>query len=359
MKSKTSLRKNYIFLFAVFIFLTMRVHAQNIVAPASHWGGLMYPNLEPTKEIGLQFANFTEFDKNKEVDGVCLTDDPRGRYNHIEETIGFNILAISQTRNLIRKDKFQSNFLYQSALLFGFTSDQPTEIFQNEVIHSLAGLCTVPRNKKRSDPFLLGYSGQLNYNFFALDRSSQSSIQFSPTPIFAGAGFSFGTVMQELFTQIGFHNYKFLNFRATERWFYFSFSAMSRLGVAYKGLVFDNIANQYMANQASIRLHLLAYSFPINLELAVTGHSGVFLNDAVSAENAVSVNDVVPLPEYFYSLRLEMGSFIFETFNDQLGGKDKGPTYGVRVSYRLLPGESLAKKALAGLFKLPIFRNLL
>jgi hypothetical protein len=44
-----------------------------------------------------------------------------------------------------------------------------------------------------------------------------------------------------------------------------------------------------------------------------------------------------PLKERFYSLKVQLGSFVFETYNDSKGGKDIGPSFGVRTSLVVSP----------------------
>jgi hypothetical protein len=53
----------------------------------------------------------------------------------------------------------------------------------------------------------------------------------------------------------------------------------------------------------------------------------------VDGENVESEQLAPGLAEQFWNVRVDIGSFSFETFNDQLGGKDKGPSYGAMISY--------------------------
>jgi hypothetical protein len=48
--------------------------------------------------------------------------------------------------------------------------------------------------------------------------------------------------------------------------------------------------------------------------------------------------------EQFITFRLQLGDFVFETFNDVYGGKDSGPTYGFAVNFVAVPGSWLEKR---------------
>ena len=58
------------------------------------------------------------------------------------------------------------------------------------------------------------------------------------------------------------------------------------------------------------------------------------------------------LDERFLSLRLQVGSWTFETFNDSRGGKDRGPTYGARAFVTARPGERFYEWVFGGLLGL-------
>jgi hypothetical protein len=109
---------------------------QTLVTPSSHWGALIYPELEPLTQFGLHFDRFTEFDKKKDAGGKPILTP----YNGIHETIGFNELAISSTGKLIGSKKT----LYRITIHGGYTSDQPSRFLQNDVIHRIGGLDPVP-----------------------------------------------------------------------------------------------------------------------------------------------------------------------------------------------------------------------
>jgi hypothetical protein len=319
--------------------------AQNVSLPGPHFGATMFPNLEAVQHVGLQFYDFTEFDKLQDASGLYR------RYNDIDSTIGFNLITLSNTRNLRRDDPFASNLLLSSGVVAGYSFDQPTRALQNDVIHKLGGLPKVPRGATLKRP-LLNYAAELNYNFHAIGRDADGRLQFIPTPLFVGAGFSAGTIMQDLYVQAGLHQFSSGRSyqRVLERFVFLSVSAMTRIGVTLPGLVIDETQLFYASGQGAVRLHFFSYSFPIVAEVALTGTTGVFRRGigpeygpyVAPAGPSPAIVDRVALPEYFVAFRLQLGDFIFETVNDFYGGKDRGPTYGAAVYYVLLPGSKLS-----------------
>jgi hypothetical protein len=322
-----------------------RARAQNIGLPGPHFGATMFPDLDAVQHIGLQFYDFTEFDKLQDAAGLYR------RYNDIDSTIGFNMISLSNTRNLRRDDPFASNLLLRSGLVAGYSFDQPTESLQNDVIHKIGGLPTVPRGATLQRP-LFNYSAELNYNFHAIGRADDGRLQFVPTPLFVGAGFSAGTIMQDLYVQGGLHQFSSARAyrRVLERFVFLSISAMTRVGVTLPGLVIDETQLFYATAQGAVRAHFFSFSFPIVAEVALTGTTGVFRRGVgpeygpyVAPAIAPPRVDRVALPEYFVAFRLQLGDFIFETVNDFFGEKDRGPTYGASVYYVLLPGSRLSR----------------
>ncbi len=328
----------------VSLLVPAAARAQNVGLPGPHFGSTMFPDLDAVQHIGLQFYDFTEFDKIQDATGQYL------RYNDIDSTIGFNLLTLSNTRNLRREDAFASNLLLRSAVVAGWSADQPTNALQNDVIHKIGGLPRVPRGTTMQRP-LLNYSAELNYNFHAIGRADDGRLQFVPTPLFVGAGFSAGTIMQDLYVQGGLHQFSSGRSyqRVLERVIFLSISAMTRVGVTLPGYVIEETQLFYATGQGALRVHLASFSFPIVAEIALTGTTGVFrrgvgpqygpyVGPAVTPPRV----DRVALPEYFVAFRLQLGDFIFETVNDFYGGKDRGPTYGASVYYVLLPGSRLS-----------------
>ena len=319
--------------------------AQNVAVPGPHFGAIMFPDLDAVQHIGLQLYDFTEYDKLQDASGLYR------RYNDIDSTIGFNMITLSNTRNLRRDDPFASNLLLRSAIVAGWSFDKPTNWLQNDVIHKLGGLPRVPRGATLHWP-LANYAAELNYNFHAIGRAADGRLQFVPTPLFVGAGFSAGTIMQDFYVQAGMHQFTSGRsyFHCLEPYVFLSISAMTRVGVTLPGFVIDETQLLYATGQGAVRAHVASFSFPIVAEVALTGTTGVFRR-GIGPEYGPYVApagmeparvDRVALPEMFVAFRLQLGDFIFETVNDFYGGKDRGPTYGASVYYRLLPGSIMS-----------------
>jgi hypothetical protein len=312
-----------------------------------HWGATMYPDGNPIAHVGVQLYQFTEFDKKRDpVTGEYL------RYNDYADTVGLNLLSLSHTRSLNRTQSFAGNLLFRSSLAVGLSHDASTAWFQNKVIHKVARLDEVPRGATRNWMPLVNYGGELDHFFHAITRGEDGRILFSPTPIFAGAGFSAGSIAQDLFVRAGVHEFALRHpaLRWLQRFIYPSFSAVMRLGMGLPGLALGETSLLYAAAQTSVRLHIAEAYFPIVAEAALMGSTGFFRSGVGPAHGSYVAppEDIAPADrsgrrEHFIAFRLQLGDFVFETFNDVFGGKDRGPTYGFAVHFIVVPGSSLEK----------------
>ena len=342
----------------------------------------MYPDLWPTREVGIQFLNFTEFDNKcaeypmKEFPN--LEDCGKGgfkRYNDLDETIGFNIITLSRTRFMGAGEKIWGNMLYRSVISAGVTHDYIPEILQNQVIHSgstpLSGTQPPIYRKKTNDGHpLLGYSGELILNLRPFTvrsdpvnkKQKKKRLYMDPSPLFIGGGFSAGTIQNELFGQLGIKNahVKLLGGTVAP-----GFSYMSRLGVIYnfdfdiaeKHLLFppDRLSSNYLINQASASLTIFLpkrvpklAGLPIVLEYGLTSSTGLFVEAEREPATDLQGNPIVDdddksvtqnIPKYrrvshreiFRSYKLAISAVNIEIFNDSEGKKDRGPSFGFRV----------------------------
>lgn len=342
-------------------------------APSSHWGALMFPDMEPASRVGFQILAFTEFGKDTTEAGLPVgraecaavrgdsASTPcgaRDRYNDIDETVGLNLLTYSLTRPLQRYKTRGSNLLYTHLVSVGWINDWITESYQNDAIHELANLQSIPREDRacHEQPswsylscLVLSYSGALNYRFYAFDNDA-IGVRLQPTPLFGGAGFVVSTLENDLYGQFGIRDFDLTGPLGPSfaRQLYVTLSAMVRAGVLYPGVSsklghgFPNLASHYVSAQASLGLHVARYAWPVSLELGAMGTTGQFLSRDRTrvAGRPVESEALAPaLTQQFWSLRLEIGAFGFETFNDQLGGTDKGPSYGAMITYSLSQGE--------------------
>ena len=287
-------------------------------APSIHWGALSYPDQASELSIGLSLFRFTEFNGEGE------------RFNDINETIGLNFITFSWTEHLT--DIFQ-NWSTNFTLGVGPTRNQPTEWLQNDFIHDgLYGIPTVPVEDKRKETDF-AISGSLTHWW---EISGQKRI------IYLSGGGQSGSLFHEIFARTGFRRWaplktiEYLN--GNQEGIFASLfrplrlSGMVRASRVATGAAFHDLANATYSAQGSISygwydektLHPW-----FEVEIGATIDSGLFNGEMGDS-----------LEERFWTAALRAYPFTIETWNDQLNGKDYGPTYGARLTmdlYFLLP----------------------
>jgi hypothetical protein len=353
--------------------LTNAAGAQTTGAPGSHWGASMYPALRPGNSGGFEILGFTHLGKDTRPDGAplkpsecdaaraagnlppgapCGVPDP---YNYMDKTIGLNLLSVAITRPLKRYDSRGSNLLYTHNFVAGMVSDYLPELYQNRVIHKVAGLQPIRRegiackgsSGKVYNCYSLGYGGELNYKVNVFDRTERIAIR--ETPFFAGSGFMVSNIESEVYTQLGLRRFDLTSGASPRvaRWVSLSISTMVRAGVLVPGAIFERLASLYVIADATLAAHFFPYDWPVTVEFGYAANTGQFIDRprATTADHReVQSGPVpVPLPERMYHLRVELGEFTFETYNDSPGGKDKGPSFGARIFYTVAPGTTEAR----------------
>jgi hypothetical protein len=300
--------------------------AQGTASPGPHFGFSAFPELAPVHQIGLQFALFTEYGKPG--------DGRFGDYDGLP-TMGINLLSLSNTRVLNRNDDLSSNLLFTSTFQLGWSNDAVTRRLQNQVRHRMLKVDYVARGRTR-EQFEVGYGGQIVYRIIRDAWSKQGEPVHVPTPLFALAGFNVGSLFADTYVGLGLRNLigPYFLYERVRRVFFLSFSVMSRLGMPFSTCgVVDKIglecalqtpATYYLANQASVTVHLLEAWYPIRAELGWMGHTGIFVD-----------RDRQPMPERFWTFRLSLGDFVFEIANDSGGRKDIGPTMATQIYYNV------------------------
>lgn len=349
--------------------------AQSTHAPGSHWGASGYPRLTEGLSVGFELLGFTEFGKDTNPapptsDGTPLTADEcrdarraqgldrsepcgvRDRYNHVGETIGLNLLTFNYTHALERFNLRSSNVLFTTTVVLGWVGDTVTEWYQNDVIHRALGLQRIPRDGVACDGGdddnawrcgIWGIGGDLTYQVYSLDRG-RGRLGMRPTPLFVGGGGMVSNVMSDIHVQFGFRRFELWGeaWPRVNRIVSLHISGVARGGVLAPGAIFDNVASHYAAANASVGLRLAKYRWPINIEFGYTGSTGMFVEQprTTNGEGDEVQSQRLPLgiAERFYNLRVELGEFAFETYNDSAGGKDKGPSFGARILYTFSPG---------------------
>jgi hypothetical protein len=279
-------------------------------APSIHWGATGYPDRERTLMAGVTFNRFTEY-------------DPLGnRFNDIRETSGFNFGTLSWTERWGIFNGLNTNLTVGA----GPTSDQPTRTLQNGVTHKIFNLRQVPVGATREGADFM-ISGDVTK---WLDLLGQRELGFG------GIGFASGSLYHEAFADIGVRRLSLSeSFGSPEgSWLrsfsdYVRFSGMARYSRLYGGSAYPVVAPQSYLGQASISISNYKNYDPTvaprwELEITYTIDSGLFVGERGGS-----------IEEQFISTTLRFPYGRFETWNDFIGWKDYGPTYGATLTFDL------------------------
>ncbi len=281
-------------------------------SPSVHWGALGYPDQEPQLATGLNFFRFTEFNGEGQ------------RFNDTRETIGVNFGSISWTQNWTQEKLCDQCWQTNLTVSGGPTSDEPTKFLQNEFVHDfLFDLAKVPVGNVRTE-----------FDFM-IDASVTKWLK--ENILFAGLGFSTGTLYHEVWGRAGVRHWAAFQPIADE-WSQpgsplsifvdmVRVSGLVRYGRVFNGAGFEALAPQSYVAQGSVDVGWFKENVPICVLFAgVTIDSGIFLDHQGDA-----------LEERYYSFGVRIHRFTFETWNDQINKKDFGPTYGTRVTLDFYP----------------------
>ena len=145
-------------------------------APSVHWGSLAFPDQYSTLTTGLTLNRFTP------IDGAGSKYD-----STVPNTQGFNLITFNWTQH--GHERFEG---WSINLTGGIspTSNQPSEFFQNKVIHQLRHLPPVGSVQPRRDTDAM-IDGSIT-KWFITNKTG-----------FVGGGFSLGTIYQEQFLKAG------------------------------------------------------------------------------------------------------------------------------------------------------------
>jgi hypothetical protein len=280
-------------------------------APSVHWGSLAFPDQYSTVTTGLTLNRFTP------------TDGNGARYDStVSNTIGFNLITFSWTQH------WGGNWEgWSTNLTAGIspTSNQPSEFFQNKVVHQLRHLPPVPTADPRKETDVM-IDGSLT-KWFPL---------FGPKAIFLGGGFSVGTLYQQGFLRAGIRRVQITPTFYRGSWGEVSARASVLGRISYQGngptihdvrqtagLVQPAIAfGQYRTNKNGETIPTW------ELEFGLMWDSGIFVNAAGESQK-----------QFAWALAASLGPARFETWNDSMGNiatRDFGPTYGASLTVDLL-----------------------
>jgi hypothetical protein len=335
--------------------------AQGLVTPVAHWGGYMLPSLEPGVDWTVHFLDFTQFGKEFDEKTNRYVFTP---YNDIDKTLGFNIVSRSST-NIVNHHVLTASTLTARTTYFaGLIDDRVPRFLQNEVIHR----GNLRQNKLQPVPRHIGDTPEtislgptektpilgLSQEYFMRMHYTRDEGGYEErvlAPYFIGGGFSAGTVNQEMFFHGGVD---VAEFELPQHWQHctlgvrgLGFGGMARIGVLAPGPLMPDLTAQYSTAQGVIRVLWAPFSYPIRVDFAMTSHEGYFVAKRTPEERQTILElprtardaDVyqakTPMRERYLAMRVGIGNLTFETYNDSYGGKDKGPSYGVQVSYHV------------------------
>lgn len=297
------------FLFGSMVPTTARSESP---APSVHWGSMAFPDQYSTFTGGLTLNRFTP------IDGLGNKYD-----STVENTLGFNLITFSWTQHW-------GGFLrgWSTNLTAGIspTGDEPSQFFQNKVVHQLRQLPTVPTVDPRRETDAM-IDGSVT-RWFPL---------FRPKVIFVGGGFSVGTIYQQGFLRAGIRRMPITPaLYHSEKWGDVSLraSALGRISYQDNGAVLHAVRNTSGLVQPSIaigqyRATATGETIPTwEIEFALMWDSGIFVNvEGVSQK------------QFAWSIAGSFGPVRFETWNDSMGNiveRDFGPTYGATLTLDIL-----------------------
>lgn len=280
-------------------------------APSVHWGSMAFPDQYTLLRAGITFNRFTP------IDGLG------DRYDStVDHTLGFNFATLSWTQHWGGDWKHWSTNL---TLGIGPTRNQPTEFLQNNFVHHLRGISTVPTVDPRK----------------AVDAMIDGSVTrwfplFRPKVIFVGGGFSVGTIYQQGFLRAGIRRVQVTPALYSGSWGDVSVraSAMGRISYQDNGAVLHHIRQTAGIVQPAVafgqyRTTDNGETIPAwEIEFALMWGTGIFVNEVGESQK-----------HFAWSLAALAGPVRFETWNDSMGNiaqQDYGPTYGATLTIDVL-----------------------
>lgn len=280
-------------------------------APSVHWGAMAFPDQYSTFTGGLTLNRFTP------------TDGLGNKYDStVGNTLGFNLITLSWTQHW-------GGILqgWSTNLTAGIspTADEPTQYFQNKVVHQLRQLPTVPTVDPRKETDVM-IDGSLT-RWFPL---------FHPKVIFMGAGFSVGTIYQQGFLRAGIRRMPITPTLYSGSWGDVSAraSVLGRLSYQDNGSTIHDVRQTAGLVQPSIAFGQYVTSetgetIPTwEIEFALMWDSGIFVNTTGQSQK-----------QFAWALAASAGPLRFETWNDSMGNiaeRDFGPTYGATLTLDVL-----------------------
>lgn len=287
-------------------------------APSVHWGSMAFPDQYSTFTGGLTLNRFTP------------TDGLGNKYDStVGNTLGFNLITMSWTKHW---DFSNSSYWLQdwsTNLTVGIspTGDEPSQYLQNNVVHQLRQLPSVPTVDPRKETDAM------------IDGSLTRWFPFlwgAPKTLFAGGGFSVGTLYQQGFLRAGIRRLQITPTFYSGDWGKVSgrASVLGRVSYQDNGAVLHSIRHTAALIQPSVAFGQYwttktGETIPTwELEFALTWDSGIFVNTVGRSQE-----------QFAWAIALSAGPVRVETWNDSMGHlseRDYGPTYGAMLTLDVL-----------------------
>ena len=340
------------------------LRAQSLVTPSGHWGAIMLPERQPTWFITAQFLDFTRFGKEVDAADKYLFIP----YNDMPGTVGFNIVSFTASNIVDVRHASMSPLSYRRTAYLGWKDDRIPEFLQNRVIHlgrmNKTKLRRVPRELTDTPdettpvgprlPLIAGFSDEyfLRMQYHRNEKGVEERVL---SPFFVGGGYGLGTINYEAFIHAGFDPVEYRFPRCISGKFpkclpllrAVGLGGMARTGVLHPSAIMHDLTSSYINIQAVPRAEFSVLSYPFTVEYGLTASRGYFVATR-TPEQLAKIAEYppgtrmekiyeakTPQDEFFSSVRVRIGGFTFEMYNDSWGGKDKGPSYGAQVTYRL------------------------
>jgi hypothetical protein len=246
----------------------------------------------------------------------------------VSNTLGFNLMTFSWTQH--GHECFEG-WSFNLTGGIGPTSNEPSEFFQNKVIHQLRHLPQVGSVQPRQDTDAM-IDGSITRWFFSNKTG------------FVGGGFSVGTIYQEQFLRVGIRRFQITPDLYRGEWGDVSIraSGLGRISVQEDGAVLHQTKQTSRILQPALALGQYATNargeqYPTwEIEVSATWDSGIFVNAVGQSRK-----------QFFWSAAFTAGPVRFETWNDSLGNLSKtdfGPTYGATLTIDMFRVLALVQK---------------
>lgn len=289
--------------------------------PDPHWGANAFPERDEWLRAGFSFSRFTEFS----YQGQRFPSE-------VQESTGFNQLVLSRNDT----PSWSPSASYRVAVGIGFSNDQPTRFFQNDILHPLLNIDRVRVEDTRSE-FEITAGGDLT--FWTDERplfgdAESDALDRDGVELFAGAGAAVGTIYNEAFVHFGaiYRTPEFTPWLFGWHRGFVEVGALGRAQAIRPGDAYRDVAEWGVLGQTSIawvpsRPDDSSWLGNPEIATTITWDSGLWRD----------LDDGDPIDTSFISFQVKWpGGMVFETWNDMYNGTDFGPSYGFRIGWDLL-----------------------